>query len=266
MSTASRWAGIVIVPWMRGNSRNSVCSFTARASGSMTDDGCATAGAICVCAFAGTAMATTPKNTSAATALRGAHDMYMHCPFIRLVGLDRDAFAIRGLPAPGAGAVAAREHALFIDLRDDLAVAGQQRLGRAHLGAQRQLAFEQPVGAVFAVFLDAAGHFRAVAAGTESAFVHLAARAEVADLRILRRAERAGVETIAAADAQVLRVQHHALGGRYDAGDRADRRARRVGAMHARHRDRTFARLAVIDGDDAPAVDPPWHLVLVLAR
>ena len=39
------------------------------------------------------------------------------------------------------------------------------------------------------------------AAGAVGALVHLAARAEIADARILRRAERAGVEAVAAADA-----------------------------------------------------------------
>src|SRR5262245_3830481 len=47
--------------------------------------------------------------------------------------LRRDRLAISRLPTPGAGAVAALDHALLVDLRDDLAVASQQRLGRAHL-------------------------------------------------------------------------------------------------------------------------------------
>src|SRR5437588_12297104 len=51
-----------------------------------------------------------------------------------------------------------------------------------------------------------------------------------------------------------------------DAAHRTYRGAGRVGAMHARHRDRALARLAVVDGDDAPAVDSPRHLVFVLAR
>src|SRR4029079_1538295 len=97
------------------------------------------------------------------------------------------------------------------------------------------------------------------------AFVHLAARSEISDLRVLRRAERTGVETIAATDAKVLGVQHHAIVGRVEAGDRADRGARRIGAVHARHRHRTLAGLAVVDGDDAAAVNAPWHFVLVLA-
>src|SRR5262245_54860071 len=62
--------------------------------------------------------------------------------------LRRDGLVIGRLPAPGAGAVTALDHALLLDLRDDLAVAGEQRLGRAHLRAQRQLALGQPVGAV----------------------------------------------------------------------------------------------------------------------
>src|SRR5262249_25989742 len=45
----------------------------------------------------------------------------------------------------------------------------------------------------------------------------------------------------------------------------ADGLAGRVGAVHAGHGDRALARLAVVDGDDAPAVDAPGHFVLVLA-
>src|SRR5664279_3077815 len=174
----------------------------------------------------------------------------------------RDILAVGGLPAPGAGAVAALRHALFVDLGDDVAVAGEQRLGRAHLGAQRQLAFCEPVGAVFLVLFLAVVGFRAT--GAEGALVHLAARTEVADLGILRRAERAGVEAIAAADTQILGVQHHRVRRGVEAVHRADRRAGRVGAVHAGHGDRALAGLAVIDSDDAPAVDAPGHLVFVL--
>src|SRR5262249_23923204 len=167
------------------------------------------------------------------------------------------------LPAPGPGTVAALGHALLVDLGDDLAVSGQQRLRRAHLGAQRQLAFGQPVGAVFLVLLLAEIGFRA--AGAEGAFVHLAARAEVTDFRILRRAERTGVEAIAAANAQILGVQHDCVRGGVEAVHRANRRAGRVGAVHAGHGDRPFARLAVIDRDDTPAVHTPRDLGRVLA-
>ena len=58
---------------------------------------------------------------------------------------------VSGEPAPGAGAVATLDHPLLVDLGDDLAIAGEQRLGRAHFRAQRQLAFDQAVGAVFFV-------------------------------------------------------------------------------------------------------------------
>jgi hypothetical protein len=54
----------------------------------------------------------------------------------------------------------------------------------------------------------------------------------------LRRAERAGVAAVAAADADVLVVQHHAFVGAVEAVDRADRHAGRVAAVHAGHRDR----------------------------
>src|SRR5205085_12533773 len=42
---------------------------------------------------------------------------------------------VRRLPTPGTRTIAALCHSLVVDLRDDLAVAGEQRLGRAHLGA-----------------------------------------------------------------------------------------------------------------------------------
>src|SRR5712672_1782680 len=106
---------------------------------------------------------------------------------------DRNPLVVGGQPAPGARTVSALDHALLVDLGDDLAVAREQRLGGAHLRAQRQLALKHAVGAVLVVFLDAAGNFRPAAAGAIGALVHLAARAEVAEHRILRRAERAGV-------------------------------------------------------------------------
>src|SRR3984893_1092253 len=171
--------------------------------------------------------------------------------------------AVGGFPAPHARTVTALHHALLVDFGDDGAVAGKQRLGRAHLGADRQLAFGEAVGAVFGVFGRGGIRFRA--AGAIGALVHLAARAEVSDLRILRRAERTGVEAVAAADAEVLGVQHHAVGGGIETRHRADRGAGRIGAMHAGHRHRAFAGLAVIDGDDAAAIDAPRHFMFVLA-
>src|SRR5260370_1275169 len=180
-------------------------------------------------------------------------------------GSHRDSLAISSPPAPGAGAVAALDHAFLVDLGDDLAVACEQRLGRAHLRAQRELALRHAIGAVLLVFLHAAGRSRATAAGTIGALVHLAARTEVADARIVRRAERAGVEAVAAADAQILRMEDDAVIGRENARHRADRGAGSVGAVHAGHGDRTLAGLAVVDSDDAPAGDAPRHLVLVLA-
>ena len=60
-------------------------------------------------------------------------------------------------------------------------------------------------------------------------------------------------------------MEDDAVIGRINARHRADRRARRVGAVHARHRHRALARFAIIDGDDAAAIDAPGHLVLILA-
>src|SRR5262249_43786284 len=159
--------------------------------------------------------------------------------------------------------VAALDDTLLVNLRDDLAVAGQQRLGRAHLRAERQFAFGQTIGAVLLELGQRAVRLRS--ARTIRAFIHLAARAEVADPGILRGAEGAGVEAVAAADAEVLGVQHHPVGGGVEAVHRTDRLAGRVGAGHAGHGDRALTRLAVVGGDDARTVDAPGRFVLVLA-
>src|SRR5437016_6435607 len=60
-------------------------------------------------------------------------------------------------------------------------------------------------------------------------------------------------------------MQNDAIWRREDAADRANGRAWSIGAVHACHGDRALAGLAVVDGDHAPAVDAPRHLVLVLA-
>src|SRR2546425_1213436 len=79
-------------------------------------------------------------------------------------------------------------------------------------------------------------------------------------------AQRAGVEAVAAADAQVLVVQHYAVLGLEEAVNRAHRHARRIRAVHAGHRDRFLgADDAVVDGHHAAAVYAPRHFVLLLA-
>src|ERR1041384_1707078 len=79
-------------------------------------------------------------------------------------------------------------------------------------------------------------------------------------------AQGAGIEAVAAADAEILVVQHHAVVGLVEAVDRADRHAGRVGAVHAGDRDRLLGPdHAVVDRDDAAPVYPPGDLVLVLA-
>src|SRR6266851_2603041 len=178
-------------------------------------------------------------------------------PFLRLVSRA---------PAPGARTESARRNALAVDVGDLVGVAGEQRLGRAHLGAERQLAFGDAVAPV-AALADLFGMVVAVlwTAGAEGAFVHLAAAAEIARLGELRRAEGTGIEAIAAADADVLRVEDDALDGLREGIDRADRHARRIRAMHACRRDRALARLAVVKRDDTSAVDAPGYVMLVLA-
>src|SRR6266852_1396327 len=269
MRTRARSSSWSICPSIRGDCRSSVCSFTTLAPGSTTPPRCwAEAGALKAMKMQ-TASAPTANRARANIAIIARAPVASRRPPSRLGGSPggshRDSLAISSPPAPGAGAVAALDHAFLVDLGDDLAVACEQRLGRAHLRAQRQLALRHAIGAVLLVFLNAAGRFRATAAGAIGALVHLAARTEVADARILRRAERAGVEAVAAADAQILRMEDDAVIGRENARHRADRGAGSVGAVHAGHGDRTLAGLAVVDSDDAPAVDAPRHLVLVLA-
>src|SRR6266851_5412141 len=103
-------------------------------------------------------------------------------------------------------------------------------------------------------------------ARAKGALIHLSTRAEIAHLRVLRRAEWAGVEAITATDALILGMQHDAIRGRVNALDRTNRLAGRIGAVHTGHGYRTLAGLAVIDRDNAPAIEPPRHLVFVLAR
>src|SRR5206468_12109645 len=155
-------------------------------------------------------------------------------------------------------------HALAVDVGDHVAVAAEERLGRAHLGASRELALREAVRAVFRELLLRQVLLRTARA--EGAFVHLAAQTEGAGLRELRRAERAGVEAVAAADAQVLVVQHHTLVGAVETVDRAHRHAGRIRAVHAGDRDRLLgADDAVVQRDDPAAVHAPGHFVLVLA-
>src|SRR5258706_6250221 len=117
--------------------------------------------------------------------------------------------AVGAAPAPHLGAFAARHHALPVDVGDHVAVAAEQRLGRAHFRARGELPLREAVRAVLRELLSREVLLRA--AGAEGALVHLAAHAERAALGILRRAERAGVEAIVAADAHVRVVQEDAV-------------------------------------------------------
>src|SRR5260370_13935263 len=178
MRTRARSAGWSICPSMRGDCRSRVCSLTALASGSI--------GEPCCWAWAGAATATW-RSTATAPRMKRARanrPVMAHPPVVlvrRHAGaasfawrrLHCDPLAIGGHPAPGAGSVSALDHALLVDLGDDLAVTGEQRLGRTHLRAQRQLALEQAVGAVLGLFLAAPGNFRPAPARAISGLVPL---------------------------------------------------------------------------------------------
>src|SRR5262249_38372474 len=136
-------------------------------------------------------------------------------------------------------------------------------LGRAHFGAGRELAFGEAVAAGFCGLRRRAGGVGAAPA--EGALVHLAAGAQSAPFRGLRGAGRGALEDEAPADADVLVVQDHAFLSAVEAIDGAHRHARRVGAMHARHRHGALARYTIVDRHDAPTVHPPGDVVLLLA-
>jgi hypothetical protein len=60
-------------------------------------------------------------------------------------------------------------------------------------------------------------------------------------------------------------VQDDAIVGRVETVDRADGSARRIGAVHARHRYRLLAGNTVVESHDTATVYAPGNLVLVLA-
>src|SRR5436305_2625571 len=169
------------------NSLRSCCSFTDEAVG-FTALGCCAMAGVATASSSATANAPMMKRACARNlAMPNLPDFLMR-PLVTGGTLSqappplrRDGLAIRRLPAPRTGAVAALGDALLVDLRDDLAVASEQRLGRAHLRAQRQLAFGQTVGAVGKDSLLAVAELgeRAISLGTAGAvgaLVHLAAR------------------------------------------------------------------------------------------
>src|SRR5258707_11869540 len=142
MRTRARSWGWSICPSMRGDCRSRVCSLTALASGSI--------GEACCGAWGGAANATRPATATAPRMKRARANrpVIAHPPVVLVRRHARaasfawrrlhcDPLAIGGHPAPGPGAVAALDHALLVDLGDDLAVTRNQRLGPTHFGAQR---------------------------------------------------------------------------------------------------------------------------------
>src|SRR5512136_559815 len=79
-------------------------------------------------------------------------------------------------PSPGIRPAAALDHALDVDVGNDIAVSAQEGLRRAHLGTQRQLAFGDPVTSVELIFFNRPVRQRA--AGAEGTLVHLAPGSE----------------------------------------------------------------------------------------
>src|SRR5215470_1793078 len=138
------------------NSLSRSCSLTDSAVG-LTEEGC--------CAIPG-GHTTVRRQSAEATSIAriGRYlaicDLQIFCRPIRagrmaqqrlLLPLGRDRLAISRLPAPSTRTVAALDHSLFENLGDDLTVSGKQRLGRAHLRAERQLSLGEAVTAVLLI-------------------------------------------------------------------------------------------------------------------
>src|SRR5262249_21823993 len=141
-------------PWTRWSCCSSCCSLTASAVG-LTELGCWAATGAAAAAHTRNAIAATAIRMRAQSVAMAVSFFFATCrrtsrpPIRPLSGCD--VFAIRRLPSPGAGAVATLGDAILVNLGDDLSVAGEQRLGRAHLRAQRQFARRQTVGAVLLI-------------------------------------------------------------------------------------------------------------------
>src|SRR5438309_664120 len=116
-------------PWIRLSSCSSCCSLTELAVG------------LTCCALAGAAMITrSSAHAPNAKRMNLPNDVICASSVPRprlLPASGLDGFAICGLPAPRAGAVAARHHAFLVNLGNDLTVTCEQRLGRAHFSTQR---------------------------------------------------------------------------------------------------------------------------------
>ena len=146
----------------------------------------------------------------------------------------------------------------------DVAVAAEQRLGRAHLGAGRQLALGKPVAAVLLELgLAAVG---LGAAGAEGALVHLAAQAEraVAAGTAARRTGRRRSSSRSRCTRPCRAAPRLPRSGRSSRPGTPPCRARPSSACR-RPRSTSLARHAVVERHHAAAVDAPWHVVLVLA-
>src|SRR5260221_1858244 len=152
--TPSLWFGWAISPSMRGDCRSSFCSLATLAVGLG-----APSGPSCC---AGTGVAAIIVRIADATMMM--EQILARClimvilPLLRMLASqslqrcsNRNVLVIGGSPTPCARTVTALHHPLLVDFGDDRAVAGEQRLGRAHLGANRQLALGEAVGAVLGV-------------------------------------------------------------------------------------------------------------------
>jgi len=153
---------------------------------------------------------------------------------------------------------------LAVDVGNHVAITAEKCFCGAHFSTKRKFTFSQTVTPVLLVFFCGVVFLRSTSA--EGTLVHLASGSEVTCLRVLWRTEWARVEAISATNAEVLRVENHPLLCLVDAVNRAHCNAGCVGTVHTRNRDRAFARLTVVNRNDATPVDAPGNLVLVFTR
>jgi hypothetical protein len=161
--------------------------------------------------------------------------------------------------APGIYPGAALELTVAVYGCHRVAVAGQQRLGGAHGGAERHLAFGNPVLAVELLLFGAVIFFRP--AGAEGTLIHRPAGPEHLAGGELRRPEGTRHKAVTAADAGLLADQHDAVLPLIEGIHRADRDAGRIRAMHTGGGKRFFPRLALINGEYLSTVDAHGDMI-----
>lgn len=134
---------------------------------------------------------------------------------------------------------------------------------RTHAGVKRHFALGDPVRAIEVSFFRT--EIFLGTAGTEGTFVHGATGAEDIAFGKLRRAERAGHKTVAAADAGLFVDQDDAVVALINGINRTDGDTGGIGTMHARNRNRFLAGFTLIKRNPPTTFHPDGDMMPFLA-